>query len=52
MSLITSILYDRDRVFEMLDTNPILTLLIAQKDFGHNNNCIRNNKIKNYHFDA
>jgi len=44
MSLITSTLYDRDRVFEMLDTNPTLTLLIAQKDFGHNNNCVRNKK--------
>jgi len=50
MSLIISDLYDRDRVFEMLDTNPTLTLLIAQKDFGHNNNCIRNKKKKTIAF--
>jgi hypothetical protein len=29
--------YMIETVFEMLDTNPTLTLLIAQKDFGHNN---------------
>jgi hypothetical protein len=46
MSLITSTLYDRDRVFEMLDTNPTLTLLIPQKDFAHNNNCVRKKKRK------
>jgi hypothetical protein len=41
---ITSTLYDTDRASEMLDTNPTLTWLIAQKDFGHNNNCIRKEK--------
>jgi hypothetical protein len=43
--LTLTIYNDTDTASEMLETNPTLTWPIAQKDFGHNNNCIRKKKL-------